>query len=39
MTALLAPAVVSAALLVERLAFRGHLQTTLVTDEYDQPPA
>lgn len=27
------------ALLMDRLAFRGHLQTTLVTDEHDQPPA
>ncbi len=27
------------ALLVDRLAFRAHLQTTLVTDEHDQPPA
>lgn len=26
------------ALLMDRLAFRGHLQTTLVTDEQDQPP-
>ncbi|MEU6012432.1 hypothetical protein [Streptomyces sp. NPDC047453] len=24
------------ALLMDRLAFRGHLQTTLVTDDHDQ---